>query len=155
MTQLSPIPWLKKFQSLGFAGPRFGFEIVNPSHQRRKTHQNGFGSATRFKTENRAAIVEEIELDIAAAAIKLILTLLLADTAHSCVVVAMGTYASRKCVADLLNELEILVPVAFKVIEKKAADAAHFSAMFQREVFVAPLLELRIKARIVTIACCP
>src|SRR5262249_28478089 len=91
------------------------------------------------------------ELDITSAAIELVLTFVLAkrflhSTPHN------RNIGVEKCVSDLLDEGKSFLAIAFQIIEKQAADAAHFVAVLQCEVLIAPLLELRVKMRIVTVA---
>ena len=43
--------------------------VVAPAHDRRQRHQDSFGAPARLQAEQRAAIVDEVELDVAPAAI--------------------------------------------------------------------------------------
>src|SRR5882757_2259478 len=58
---------------------RVRFPVVPPLHQRRQRHQYRLGAAGRLQAEQRATIVDEIELDVAAAAIGLKVALALAE----------------------------------------------------------------------------
>jgi len=49
---------------------------------------------------------------------------------------------AEKGTADLLREVEVCLPIAgVEIVVEDAADAAHFAAMRQIEIFVAPGLE--------------
>src|SRR5437773_6147477 len=61
-----PVSRFKKFQALFLQRARFGFEIVNPSSQRRKTHQYGLGAAARFKSEDGAPVIKKVEFHVTA-----------------------------------------------------------------------------------------
>src|SRR5207253_6154648 len=75
---LCPIPRLIKFQSLLFARSRLRLEIVNPPDKWRKAHENRFRAAARFQSENRSAIIKEIELHVTPATVTLVLTFVVA-----------------------------------------------------------------------------
>ena len=61
----------------------------------------------------------------------------------------------EKGIADIANEREVLLAISFEIIEEHAADAAHFAAMLQGEVFITPFLKTWITTGIVTIAGLP
>ena len=52
--------------------------VVAPFHHRRQRHQDRFGAAARLQAEQRAAVVHQVELDVAAAAVGLEVALALA-----------------------------------------------------------------------------
>src|SRR5215475_16138868 len=54
---LGPLSRLIKLQRLRLARAWFGFEVINPAHEGRKTHQDRFGPAPRFQSENRTAVI--------------------------------------------------------------------------------------------------
>ena len=58
-----------------------------------------------------------------------------------------------KGISRILDEGEVLFRIALKVVEEDAANPAHFTAMFQCEVFIAPFLESWVELRIVSITC--
>src|SRR5690606_26589955 len=61
-----------------FGRSGLGAVVVFPAHERRQRHQDRFGASTRLQAEDRPAVVQQVELDVAAAAIELERTLALA-----------------------------------------------------------------------------
>src|SRR5262245_16896213 len=125
---LSPLSRLIKLQRLFFTRRWFRLEVVNPSNQGWKTHQNGFGSTARLETENRSTVVEEVEFDIPSTSIKLVLTLIFA------ILFTHTAFCDRqvgfkKCIPHILNKSEMLFTVAFKVVEEDTAYATHLAAV--------------------------
>src|SRR5690606_11319638 len=102
-------------------------------------HQDGFGAAAGLQAEQGAAIVDQVELDVAAAAVELEVALAL----------AVGGVAApfddrqvrvEEAVADRAHVGEVAVEVAVQVVEEQAADAARLLAVLEVEVLVAPAL---------------
>src|SRR6185312_1029453 len=102
--------------------------------------QNALDIAAGLEAEGGAAVVEQIELDIAAAPFRLF-------GAHR-VVPSLAPMAAHdpgidieEAEADFAGEGEILVPIAAVVmVVEDAADAAMLAAMGQEEIFVRPCL---------------
>src|SRR5690606_7434603 len=98
----------------------------------------------RLQPEQRAAIVDEVELDVTTAAPRLEITLALGPR-----LVAMAHddrrirfeegVAHRSCQRETGHEAAFV-----EVIEEDAADAARLVAVLQEEVIVAPALEARV-----------
>src|SRR5581483_6581972 len=89
--------------------------------------------------EDGAAIIEEIELDIAAAADELFLAFGLAPRLADIVAHQLRVDAQERA-PDVLGEGEVGIEMAaIEPIEKDAADAAHLAAVLEEKIFVAPL----------------
>src|SRR5581483_2328617 len=100
-----------------------------PAHERRQGHQDRIGIAARPETEHRAAVVEQIELHIAAAADQLPAALLLAPALVEVAADDCGIDAEEG-LADVPGEGEVGAPVAaVEVVEENAAGAARFLAV--------------------------
>ena len=113
--------------------------IVHPAHQRRQRHQDRFDPARRLEAEDRAAVVDQVELHVAAAAILLPGSLPLA--VRQILPPPEDRQVRRQeAVAGIADEGEDAV----EIVEEDAADAAGLLAMRQVEILVAPLLELRM-----------
>src|SRR5258708_3595067 len=125
---------------------------LRPRHRGRQAHQDRLDIAAGLEAEQGAAIVEQVELDIAAAAHQLRLAFgggpglvhVPADQARIDLEEG-GTH--------LADEGEIALPVAgVEIVEEDAADAARLAAMGKIEIVVAPLLEARVVAGVVAAA---
>src|SRR5690242_13008953 len=112
-----------------------------PAYLGRQTGQDRIDVAACLQSEDRAAIIEQVELDVTAAPHQLLLALgvgpvLVEILAHKMLV----NHEERP--ADILGETQIRIPAALLLgrvlpVEEDAADAARFVAMRQEEVFVA------------------
>ena len=92
-----------------------------------------------LQAEDRAAVVEQVEFDVAAAADQLLLALGLAPGRREILSHQSGIDAQEGA-ADVLREGEGLVPVGFQIIVEDAADAARLVAVLEEEILVAPFL---------------
>src|SRR5438067_85536 len=142
---IEPIPRDKKIAvELRFARPQLGRPVVAPLCARRHRQQDRFGAAARLQAEQRAAIPDEIELDVAAAAIRLKIALSLAVRR----ILAAREYRlvrSQKVIAHRFRQGEAALESALSdIIEKNPADAARLAAMLEKKIVVAPSLVLRI-----------
>src|SRR5690606_32210800 len=54
-----------------FGRTRLGRPVVLPAHQWRQRHQDRFGATAGLQSERRAAVVHQVEFDVAAAAVQL------------------------------------------------------------------------------------
>ena len=99
-----------------------------------------FDVAAGLEAEDRAAVVEQVELDIAAAPHLLLVPVGLRPRRRE--IAAHDRRIDREeGLADVAGEGEILVRIARPVIVvEDAADAAHLAAMLEEEVLVAPRL---------------
>jgi hypothetical protein len=119
--------------------------VVTPGDHRRHRHQDALGAAARLQAEQRAAVVHEVELDVAAAPVGLEVALALAVRG---VAAAPDDRQVRRQegVADRAHQREARVEAALgEVVEEDAADAARLVAVLEEEVLVAPALEARIQ----------
>src|SRR3546814_14977448 len=99
-----------------------------------------------------AAVVEQVELGVAAAADKLVAALLLRPGLRHVAAHQRGI-DRQEGAADVLGEGEVGLPVAaLEVVVDDAADAARLAAVGAEEVFVAPLLEARQVVGVVAVA---
>ena len=118
-------------------------------------HQDRLSVAAGLQPKPRAAVVEQVELDVAAAAYELVLALRLGPglrhaAAHD------RRIDIEEGPADILGEGEIGLPVAaVEIVVEDAADTARFVSVGEVEVAIAPRLEARIVGRIVTLAGSP
>src|SRR6185312_11618020 len=125
---------------------------LRPGHHRRQGHQDRLDIAAGLQAEDGAAIVEQVELDIAAAAHQLMLAVLLGP-AFLHVAPDERRIDVEEGQSDVARKGEIALPIAaVEIIVEDAADAARLAAMLQEEIFVAPLLEARVIAGIVRVA---
>src|SRR5262245_53401194 len=114
---------------------------------RRQRHEDGLGSATRLQPEERAAVVDQVELDIAPAAVELEASLPLPKR-HGPALFQDGKIGRQEGVADRAREAEGKIEVALgEVVEEDAADAARLIAVLEVKVAVAPGLEARVVIR--------
>src|SRR6266581_3261664 len=124
-----------------FRASRLGLPVVAPFRGRRQGHQDRLDPPARLQAEQRAAIVDEIELDVAAAAIGLKIPLALA-VRHPAAALGNGDVGGQKMIADAAQERKAAVESALvQIVEKNPADAARLVPMPQLEIFVAPALE--------------
>src|ERR1700730_7119036 len=115
-----------------------------PCRFRRQRHQDRLDIAAGLQAECGAAVVEQVELDIAAAAHELVASLLRRPgLPHP--VPHDGREDGEEGVPDRSDKGEVAFPVAaVQVIEEDPARPARFAAVLQKEVLVAPLLEAGI-----------
>src|SRR5881396_2648059 len=127
-----------------FRTRRIRLPVITPLHERGQGHQYRFGAAGRLQAEQRAAIINEIELDIAAAAIGLEIPLALA-VRKTFPALDNGKIGLKKMVADAASKLEARIETALvQIIEENPADAARLAAVLEIEVLVTPALETGI-----------
>src|SRR6266567_938423 len=126
--------------------PRFersglGTPFVTPLHQRRQRHQDRFGATVGLQAEQRSAIVDEIEFDVAATPIRLEFTL--ARDVRLVLAPREDRLVGRQeMIADAARESEaVLEPAIAQIVVEDPANAAWLVAMAQKEIFIAPALE--------------
>src|SRR5690606_12669268 len=136
---------------------RLGRVAVFPAHQRWQAHQDRLGAAAALQPEVGASVVDQVELDVAAAPVQLELALPLAPGR------VLAAFDDRQVgieetVADRAQIAEILFEVPLQVVEEQAADATRLVAVPEVEVFVAPalmrLVTLLPAERLAQRACC-
>src|SRR5215470_8020858 len=102
-----------------------------PFHHRRQRREDRIDIAAGAQPKDRAAVVEQVELDIAAAPHELFLALALVPGLREIAAHEIGI-DSEELPADLLGEGEILFPVSgIEIIVEYAADAAHLAAVLE------------------------
>src|SRR5205807_4566788 len=101
--------------------------------------------AAGLQPEQGAAVIEQVELDVAAAAHQLLLALRLRPA--RCPIAADELRVdAQEGSAHVLREGKIRVPIAAIVpIVKNAADAARLVAVLQKKIFIAPALVFLIR----------
>src|SRR5262245_61976382 len=119
-----------------------------PLHHRRQRGENRVDIAAGAQPEDGAAVVEQVELHVAAAAYELLLALGRAPRRGEIPAHQLGIDAQEGA-ADVLREGEVGRAVAaVEIVVEDATDAAHLVAMLQVEIFVAPLLVLRVRRHV-------
>src|SRR5881396_2068710 len=127
-----------------FRARRIRLPVITPLHQRGQGHQYRLSAAGRLQAEQRAAIIDEIELDIAAAAISLEVSLTLA-VRKIFPALDDGKISREKMVADGASELETRIETSLvQIIEENPSDAARLAAVLEIEVLIAPAFEAGI-----------
>src|SRR5205823_5644888 len=109
-----------------------------PGRFGRERHQDRFDIAAGPQAEAGAAVVEQVELDVTAAADQLVTALFGGPRAvHPC---PRDRRKDReKRFADRPDKSEIAFPVAAReIVEENPAGAARLAAMWQVEIVVAP-----------------
>src|SRR6185436_9066977 len=103
-----------------FSRSGLGLPVVAPGDQRRQRHQDRFGAAARLQAEQRAAVVDKVELDVAAAAELLEGPLLQRE---GFALAALGDWQVRlqKVVAAVADKGEESIDIALEVVEEDAA----------------------------------
>src|SRR6266705_3233731 len=140
-----PIPSTQEIPiESSFRTRRVGLPVITPLHERGQGHQYRLGAAGRLQAEQRAAIINEIELHIAAAAIGLEIPLALA-VRKTFPALDNRKIGWKKMVADAASKLEARIETALvQIIEENPADAARLAAVLEIEVLVTPAFETRI-----------
>src|SRR5690606_1440084 len=105
-----------------------------------------FAAAARLQAEVGAAVPDQVELDVAAAAVELELALALV-VLHGAATLDDGQPGVEEAVADRAHIGEVAFEVVGEVVEEQAADAARLIAVPEDEVVVAPFL-VRVVARL-------
>src|SRR6266404_2969745 len=123
--------------------------LSGPCRFGRQRHQDRLDIAAGLQTECGAAVVEQVELDIAAAADEL-MTALVGGPGEPHARPHDGRENGEDSVPDRSEEGEVALPVAaIEIVEEDPAGAARFASMLQKEVLVAPLLEAGVAAGVV------
>src|SRR5690606_8715273 len=99
----------------------------------------GFGAAAALQAEQRAAVVDQVELDVAAAPVQLELALALA-VRRVLAVRDDGQVRIQEAVTDGTQIAEVLIEVLAQIVEEQPAHATGLVAVLEEEVLVAPAL---------------
>src|SRR5690349_19266480 len=128
-----PTGWCRPYRSaLRAAG------LSRPFHLRRHRGEDGVDIAAGLEAKDGAAVVEQVELDIAAAADQLLLAVSRRPWRIEIAPHQLGI-DFQESAADVLGEDEIGLPVAAVMpVVEDAADAARLFPVRQIEIFVAP-----------------
>src|SRR5665213_4376850 len=117
--------------------------VITPCRLRRQRHQDRFGASVRLQPEQRAAVLHEVELDVASAPVELELAL-----AFAMGVVAMALHerqvSREERLGDALRQRERASAIVGEVVKKDAADAAWLTAVLQEKIVVARPLHRRM-----------
>src|ERR1700680_4043170 len=117
-----------------FASLHPGYERSRPFHQRRQRGEDRLDIAAGLEPEDGAAVVEQVKLDVTAAAHQLLLALCVRP-GHCPIAPDELRIDAQQGAAELLRERKILLPIAAVVpIVKNAADAARLVAVFQKKI---------------------
>src|SRR5205807_1024446 len=121
-----------------------GFPVVAPRGARRQRHQDRFGTPAGLQAEQRAAVVHQVEFDVAAAPVGLEVLFCFAVW-HLSTAFEDRPISVQKVISYGAGERKGKIEVAIgEVIEEDAADAARLAAVAQLKIFVAPALETRV-----------
>src|SRR3954452_6230358 len=134
-TALDPVPRYQEIRiERFFRRPWRRLPVVAPCRARRHRHEDRFGAPARLQAEQGAAVVDQVEFDIASAAVGLEFALALAERQ------ALSSLDDRQIggqemLADRAHQREAGVEVGLgEVVEEDAADAARLVAMLEVEV---------------------
>src|SRR5947207_15720771 len=113
---------------LRFPRARLRAIVIVPSHHRRQRHQDRLDPPARLQAEDRATVVEQIELDITATPKLLKCTL---PIAVALILASMNDrqISVKESVAAVADEGEPGVEIPFEIVEKDAADATWLVAV--------------------------
>src|SRR5690606_1664572 len=141
-----PVAWHEVVAQARLGAAVLRLEAVFPAHARGQAHQDRLGPATALQAEQRAAVVDQVELDVAAAAVELELALALAiggvlATLHD------RQVGIEEAVADRAQVGEVALEVFVQVVEEQATHAAGLVAVLEEEVVVAPALVALVAVR--------
>src|SRR5262249_41192046 len=131
--------------------------VSRPFRQRRQRGEDRVDVAAGLEAEHCAAVVEQVELDVTAAADELLLALGLVPGLRE--IGPNDLWVDlQECPADILGEGESRRPAALALrrrqpVVEDATDATHLTTMRQIEILVAPLLETWVVRDLMRSAC--
>src|SRR5215210_7185031 len=105
-----------------------------PNGQRRQAHQDRVDVAAGLQAEQSAAVVEQVELDVAAAELEQPLHFFGGKWRRHALPDDLGEDV-EECLADVAGEGEVGVEMPFEMVEENAADSARYLAVRQPEIF--------------------
>src|SRR5262245_48447709 len=116
---------------LGCSG--LGMPVVAPAHQRRQGHEDRFGPSSGLEPEERSAIPDQVELDVASPAVKLKVALPLAPR-HVPPSPHDRQVGREEVVAHAAQHLEAaLEPPLVQIVEEDPADPPRLLAVAEEE----------------------
>src|SRR5262249_35654031 len=132
MPPLAFVGPIARFQEVivqfGFPGVRSGPIVVLPARDGRQRHEDRFDPTTGLEPKNRTSVIEQIEFDIAAAAIFLESTLPVV-IGFVAAPLYNGEVSLQECIAAVAHKREQGLPIAFEVIKENATDTARLTAV--------------------------
>src|SRR6266568_37266 len=112
---------------------RVGLPVVAPLHEGRERHQYRLRAASGLQSEERPAVVDEVELDVAAAAVGLEVALALA-VGKAPPPLENRKVSRQKMLADAAREIETEVETFLaQVVEENPADTARLALRPRRD----------------------
>src|SRR5271166_2063480 len=116
-----------------------------PFHQRRQGGENRLDIAAGPQAEHGAAVVQEVELDVASTTNELLIALRLVPGRRKVAPHQLRIDIQERA-ADVLDKSKVRVPISRIVpVEENAANAARLAAMLEIEILVAPSLVLLVR----------
>src|SRR6187399_1748567 len=103
-----------------------------PLHHGRHRREDRVDIAAGAQAEDGAAVVEQIELDVAAATHELLLALRLGPWRREIPVHQLGIDVQERA-PDILREREGRSPIILQIIVENPANAAHLVAVLEKE----------------------
>src|SRR5580765_8479231 len=142
---LDPVLRYQELAVQGFFGrSRVGLPVVAPFRARRHGDQDRLGATARLQAEQRAAVVDEVELDVARAPVGLEGTLALTERSAFAALDDRHV-GGQEVLTDRARQRErMLEGRVGEIVEEDAADAARLAAVPEIKVFVAPALVARV-----------
>src|SRR5712692_78510 len=121
---------------------RRGF-VVAPHHSQRQAHQDRFDAPAGLEPERGAAVIEQVELDIPAAADELPEALGFAvRLAHT--LLNDRDVGGEEMIPGVAHKRKHFTEPVGEVVEEDAAHPASFTPVREIEIFVAPFFEPRV-----------
>src|SRR5205814_2861002 len=122
--------------------------IESPGDKRREAHEDGFHVPARAQAEERAAIVDQVELDVAPTPAEELRPIFLRIWQRAAAL-RERRVGGQERVADVAQERPALVPP--QVVEEDAAHSSFAAAMLDEEVVLRPLREAVVQLRSVRV----
>src|SRR5690606_20573050 len=118
--------------------------VVVPTYQRGQGHQNRFRATAGLQAEKCPPVIDEVELHIAATTVELEIPLAL-TVGRIFMAIDDGQVGIQIAVSDRARQAKaISKPGGVVIIVKKPAHASRFVAVFDKEIFIAPLFKVGI-----------
>src|SRR4051812_24408558 len=124
--------------------PGRGLPVVAPGGLGRHRHEDRFAAAARLEAEQSAAVIHQVEFDVAPAAVELEVALTVPER-RSFPLIQDRQIGGQERVAHRACEAERKIEIALReIVEEDAANAARLVTVLQMEIAVAPGLEPRV-----------
>src|SRR5262245_36371019 len=112
--------------------------MLRPFHDGRHGRQDGFHVTAGLEAEYGAAVVKQIEFDVAAAADQLFFAVGVIPQQGE-ILSYQPRIDTQERATDVLRERKGLIPIRFEIIIKYAANTARFIPVFEKKIVIAPL----------------